>query len=273
MEPIGAASWLGKSRFDGAVPPDPGLDATMDDFRIYDRVLAQTEIADLAWPQHDYSYWRFDETSGLTAKDSSDNTIPTVVMGGATWTTGRVGGALDFPGGAAGSNGPYVYFATNPIANCTTQLTAAVWIKAHDLSHPWTRIFDFGNGTDIGDSFMYLTPSDGGGSVHFAMIAPTGPTDVVTAPNLIVGDDTWHHVAVTVDESGMITIYVDGAVKQQQSSNGAKPGDFATISTNRWLGKSQGAPDAYLNAALDELRISCRAFTADEIKNLATVVP
>ena len=62
----------------------------------------QTEIEDLAWPKHDYSDWRFDETSGTTATDSSDNAIPTVLAGGVTWATGRLGGAIDFPGGAAG---------------------------------------------------------------------------------------------------------------------------------------------------------------------------
>src|SRR5262249_39763367 len=60
MEPMSPNSWLGKSRF----PADPGLNGTLDDFRIYNRVLTPTEIEDLAWPQHDYSFWRFDETSG-----------------------------------------------------------------------------------------------------------------------------------------------------------------------------------------------------------------
>src|SRR4051812_29595100 len=134
MEPLAPDSWLGRSRFYN--PPmfnDPGLNGSMDEFRVYNRVLSQTEIADLAWPQHDYSYWRFDETSGQTAKDSSDNAIPTALMTGTTWVAGKIGGALDFAGGPHAAAGPHAELATAPLANCTDQLTVATWVKIHSL--------------------------------------------------------------------------------------------------------------------------------------------
>lgn len=268
MEPISGNSWIGKSRF-----PDPGLDGTLDDFRIYNRVLSQAELADLAWPQHDYSYWRFDETSGQTAKDSSDNAVPTALMNGPTWAAGRLGGALDFPGGASGPNGPYAVLASTPLANCTTQLTVAAWVKLHSQD-AWARIFDFGTGNT---RFIYLTPFDdrGGGNhgMHFAMVSPGGVFDMFTPTPPIAGDDTWHHVAVTVAPSGatdeVVTMYVDGGVAMppQTNTTGAKVSDF-NATTENYFGRSR-FPDAYLHAALDDVRISCRAFTADEIKNLA----
>lgn len=256
MEPISAQSWLGKSRF-----PDPGLDGTLDEFKIYNRVLTQTEIEDLAWPKHDYSDWRFDETSGSTATDSSDNAIPTALAGGVTWTTGRLGGAIDFPGGAGGAAGPTVTLGTNPLATCTNQLTVSAWVKLHALT-PWSRIFDFGNGTT---SFIYLAPTDGAG-VHFAMVSPTGVFDLVSTTQPLAGDDTWHHVAVTVDTASLATIYVDGNAIGSATTT-VPVSDFANV-TDLWLGKSR-FPDPYLNGSMDELRIGCRALTADEIKNLA----
>src|SRR4051812_38750580 len=60
MEPLSPNSWLGRSHFESS--GDPRLNGMLDDFRIYNRVLTASEIEDLAWPQHDYSYWRFDET-------------------------------------------------------------------------------------------------------------------------------------------------------------------------------------------------------------------
>src|SRR5690606_11050323 len=51
MEPMSSSSWLGKSRF----PDDAGLNGTLDEFRIYKRALAPSEIADLAWPKRDYA--------------------------------------------------------------------------------------------------------------------------------------------------------------------------------------------------------------------------
>jgi hypothetical protein len=53
------------------------------------------------------------------------------------------------------------------------------------------------------------------------------------------------------------------------NNKGIKVSDF-TATTENYLGKSRFvATDPYLHAALDDLRISCRAFTADEIKNLS----
>jgi hypothetical protein len=276
MEPTGGNSWIGRSRFESF--GDPGLDGTLDDFRIYNRVLAQGEVADLAWPKHDYSYWRFDETSGQTAKDSSDNAVPTALMSGTTWVAGKTGGALDFPGGPHAATGPHAELAATPLASCTDQLTVATWVKLH-TQDAWARVFDFGTGAGLS---IYLTlfddrpvtgaPDDHG--MRFAMFKPGVAFDMFTATPPIAGDDTWHHVAVTVAPNGgtneMVTMYVDGAVVlTQQNTADVKISDF-TATTENYLGKSRFVDtDPYLHAALDELRISCRAFTADEIKNLA----
>jgi len=274
MEPIGRASWLGRSRFESL--GDAGLDGTLDDFRIYDRALSPSEVSDLAWPQRDYSYWRFDDASGMTAKDSSDNAIPTVLRPGLGWTTGRLGGALDFPGGAAGPNGAYAQLATAPLARCTTQLTVATWVKLHSQDS-WARVFDFGTGTPA-TTFIYLTlydDRDGANGarahgMHFAMVSPNGAFDLFTATPPVAADNTWHHVAVTVDAGALVTMYVDGAVVTSlPNTTNVRPADFAAT-TDNYLGKSQfEATDSYLHAALDDLRIACRAFTADEIKSLA----
>jgi hypothetical protein len=71
-----------------------------------------------------------------------------------------------------------------------------------------------------------------------------------------------------VTDAGLVTMYVDGAsVMTQMNASGAKVSDFNATMEN-YLGKSR-FPDPYVHAALDDLRISCRAFTADEIKNLS----
>ncbi|MCE9578310.1 MAG: LamG domain-containing protein [Deltaproteobacteria bacterium] len=258
MEPVSPNSWLGRSRF----ASDPGLGGELDDFRIYNRVLPQAEVADLAWPKFDYAYWRFDDGSGTTAKDSSDYAIPTALVGGATWTTGRLGGAIDLAGGAAGATGPHVVLGANPIANCTTSLTVAAWVKLRTLT-PWSRVFDFGSGNT---AFIYLAPTDGAG-MHFAMVAPSGVFDLVSPTPPIAADGAWHHVAVTVGEGGVVTLYADGASVASATSAAVHPLDFNGV-TDSWLGRSR-FPDPYLDGSIDELRISCRAFTADEIADLS----
>ncbi|MBO0770005.1 MAG: carbohydrate-binding protein [Actinobacteria bacterium] len=64
--------WIGRSQFSA----DPYLAATVDDFQIYSRALSASEVAGLAGGQPgsgDVADYKFDETSGATATDSSGN--------------------------------------------------------------------------------------------------------------------------------------------------------------------------------------------------------
>jgi hypothetical protein len=259
MEPLSPNSWLGRSHFESL--GDPRLNGMLDDFRIYDRVLTASEIEDLAWPQHDYSYWRFDETSGTSAKDSSDNARGGTLSTGVTWATGRLGGAVKLPGAPPGATGPSISFATSPLAACS-EFTVAVWVKLDAIDS--SRIFDFGTGTT---SYIYLQVSDGTG-IHFGMAAPSKPAfDLATTTQPLSVDGQWHHLAVTL-LSGTATLYLDGApAVPPKSGNTIKPSDLGATTQN-WLGQSRG-PDRYLSGSLDELRIACRAFTPDEITNLS----
>jgi hypothetical protein len=65
-------NWIGRSQF----PADPYLDGTVDDFNIYSRALSAAEVAALASGQPgagDVADYKFDETGGATALDSSGN--------------------------------------------------------------------------------------------------------------------------------------------------------------------------------------------------------
>jgi hypothetical protein len=257
MEPLAPNSWIGKSRF----PADPGFPGEMDEFKIYSRVLTASEIEDLAWPKTDYSYWRFDESSGDAAKDSSDHGLATALANGATWTTGRLGGAVRFAGGAAGSSSQHVVISGNPLAGCTSQFAIAAWIRI-DAYATNAKVFDFSSSS----TDLYLAPNDGTG-MHVELKSQSGTIDLVTAAPPIPADSTWHHVAVTMDAGNIVVLYVDGAPATTQASSTVHPGDFANTS-QAYLARSRGN-DPYFDGAIDELRVSCRAFTSDEIKNLS----
>jgi hypothetical protein len=53
-----------------------------------------------------------------------------------------------------------------------------------------------------------------------------------------------------------------------QGSATITPVDLGATTEN-WIGKSRATGERYLSAALDELRIACRAYTANEIANLS----
>jgi hypothetical protein len=64
-------NWIGRSQY-----PDPFLNATVDDFAIYDHALSTAEVAALAGgagAAGNVADYKFDETTGGTALDSSGN--------------------------------------------------------------------------------------------------------------------------------------------------------------------------------------------------------
>ncbi|HEY1547184.1 MAG TPA: LamG domain-containing protein [Kofleriaceae bacterium] len=284
LEPLGPQSWLGKSRF---APADPGLDGTLDDFYIFNKALSADEIAtQLALPQKDYTYWRFDEGTGATAADLSDYKNTAALENGVTWdSSARLGNGVELPGAAAAATGPTVELAKNPLADCTNQLTIAVWVKLPALT-PWTQIFEVTSDTGaVGEEWIDLISYDGT-APHFAMITSTANNvDLVGATNPFDdgtghADGKWHHLAVTVaPDTGNpamndVVMYGDGVVIGNTTTT-AYVSAFSSATTgapmtHSWLGKSRFGTDPYLAGSLDDLRVSCRAYTADEIKNLAT---
>ena len=69
------------------------------------------------------AWWKFDETNGSKAYDSSGNGHDGNLSGGPTWATGKIGGALSFDGGD-----DYV------VTDVTTGLDFSVstWVKTSD---------------------------------------------------------------------------------------------------------------------------------------------
>jgi hypothetical protein len=267
-EPLGD-SWIGKSRFDSS--GDPGFPGEIDEFKIYNQILTPDQIANLAWPQSDYHYWRFDEAGGTTAADSSDfaagsgSTFTATLSNSASFAVnlGILGNALSFGGGSAGTSSPYAEIDGNPLAGCAAanELTIAAWIqiKAYATN---SHVFDFGGTT----TDIYLAPMNGTSQLAVGVTSSGGTLTITHSP--IAADDSWHHVAVTMDATSNVSLYIDGAQVEVQSTT-AKASDFAgTAITQSYLGKSR-SNDPYFNGAIDELRVACRAYTPDEIKNLA----
>jgi Concanavalin A-like lectin/glucanases superfamily/Glycosyl hydrolases family 43 len=71
-------NWIGRSQY-----PDPFLDATVDDFQIYDRALGAEEVHGLAGGAPgagNVASYPFDEESGPTAFDSSGNELDATIV-------------------------------------------------------------------------------------------------------------------------------------------------------------------------------------------------
>ncbi|HEY5179280.1 MAG TPA: arabinofuranosidase catalytic domain-containing protein [Dermatophilaceae bacterium] len=75
-------NWIGRSQY-----ADPYLNATVDDFQVYDHALSAAEIGTLTSGQAgagNVASYKFDETSGATALDSSGNGRNATIVSDAT---------------------------------------------------------------------------------------------------------------------------------------------------------------------------------------------
>lgn len=254
---VNSGNWIGRSRF-----PDPLLDGTVDDFRVYDRVLSQAEIQALAAPGTDYANWRFDEKSGTVAKDSSDLHLDGQVTGAVSWVPGVVNGALSLDGA-----GGHVALPTGLVQTCQ-DFTLSAWLKLRQ-NPPWNRVFDFGK-PDF-TSFMYLSPAGfgpQGQELRFGLVTPVGIHDVGYPYVAPLGE--WTHLGVVLRDQ-TATLFINGRAVTRQPGIVSNPADMGETLGN-YFGRSTFG-DPTLAGSLDDVRMSCRAFADTELTQLAHLPP
>ncbi len=196
-----------------------------------------------------------DETSGATAADSSGNGNNGTINGGAAWTAGQSGNAVDLDG-----TDDYIALPAGVVSGADT-ITVAAWVNLDTVSN-WMRIFDFGSGTS---TYMYLTPQNGStGKIRFG-IRNNGSTAQNIDGTSALATGGWHHVAVTLNGSTG-TLYVDGSAVGSNTSMTIKPSDMGATTQN-WIGRSQHS-DPYLDGRVDDFRIYNRAISSSEVASV-----
>jgi Concanavalin A-like lectin/glucanases superfamily len=200
------------------------------------------------------AFYRFDETSGTTAADSSGNNRTATLVGGASFSSGLQNNAVTLNGG-----NEYVSLP-NGIVSGLTSFSICAWVNLSSAPM-WSRIFDFGTGTT---TYMFLTPNSGAGTRFSITTGGNGQEQQLNATALATG--SWQHVAVTL-AANTGTLYVNGAEVAQNTSMTLNPASLGTTTQN-WLGRSEFASDPYLNGQLDNFRIYDRALSAADVHTL-----
>lgn len=214
-------------------------------------------------------HWRFDETIGATAHDTSgnlrDGAISSGVMfGGWSWAPGRFDGALHF----AGSD--QVTVGSPPFPQATASYTVAAWLLVQygDINPPIAGILSteapFGGGWSL--NLAPPPPPPGGGAYRFAYWIGPDPPDYVYAECDCFVWNEWTHLAAVVDPtSATLTLYVNGAERSRVPAPvGIKPHQ-GTLFMGRWPG-----PNRNLAGTIDDVAIYSRALVAEEIALLAS---
>ena len=215
-------------------------------------------------------WWKFDESCGTVAADSSGNGWDGYVAN-TTWNPagGRLGGALSFNGSSS-----VLALPNFMLDNSSPTMTFACWIKTSangvilaDQDYPGTGSFRYVFtpmlyiGTD-----GYLRASISAGCSGISSV----PGGIITSPT-VVNDNNWHHLAFVV---GMYndTLYVDGVAVGTFFTGVSSPtftspyppqggiycqlgsGVVGTSAANTWPGCA-GPGAFFYNGLLDDARL------------------
>jgi predicted outer membrane repeat protein len=190
------------------------------------------------------SWWKFDEGEGSIAYDSGGENDGTIY--GAAWTSGQIGGALDFDG-----VDDYVDVGNDISLMTTSDLTIYAWIKAREsraciYSHSWSGFglgFGIGNNNYDGRLGFYT-------QTHGHWIEAGGS----------LADDTWHQVAATL-EGTMVRLYTDSIeIGSDTGTPAANLNGIGLIGLYNY--------DWFFGGTIDDVRIYDKALSANEIQEL-----
>ena len=207
-------------------------------------------------------YWPFDASSGTAALDSSGLGHHGVVAG-PSWTTGRVGRALDFHGTDDHVDvGSFDILSGNSGSN---SLTIAAWVKADSfVAAADNRIVSKATGTSNDAHWWMLSTLDSGGEVRLRFRLKTnGSTSVLIASSGGINVGEWTHVAAVYNGSTM-KLYKNGSEAGSMAKAGLVSVD-GTIPV--WIGANPGGELGW-DGIIDEVRIYNRALAASEVQAL-----
>lgn len=241
-------------------PDSDFFDGRLDDIRVYNHALSQAEVSDT---MNLLAFWKFDECSWSMAGDVADASGH-AYNGTATNGADTEAGKLCQAGSFDGSND---YIALNSLPNLTGSFTIAAWINPNAIDSD-QRIFADDEGNSGGFAFSLGDAADGRLRFFSRNVNPVS----LDTPTLISTGSWYYVVAVHNASAKTMQIFVNGALAASQTYTGSWGSDSGTASIG---GETDGAgaeavPNWRFNGLIDEMRISQRALTSEEISDYFT---
>lgn len=199
-------------------------------------------------------HWPLDEGSGAQVRDHAGISEPGEIVD-ATWTSGRIGGALSFKPPSK------VLLGNAPRLLPTRELTVMFWIKAppNTVTHEPVSVVRH----DRHFTALQLTHE---GVAHCVSWAGDHVNLGIFPWRDVWDDEEWHHYAVTYHLDLGMHIFRDGAL---HFSNPELRGPLPSTTAEPFILGASEQGGEYFTGALDDLRVYSRVLTAKEI---ATIV-
>jgi hypothetical protein len=215
-------------------------------------------------------YWRFEESSGSTALDSSGNGFHGAYIGESGAPTSSTNlPALGYSNGRSrqfsGSSRQAVQISLSQGLRFANDFTLAAWYRATQV--------DSNTSGETGAEIV------SGGNVYILRLRPsqvefskdTGPGVVQcmgNAPNY--RDGRWHHLAATASRSNGVRVYYDGNLICSLGDNDDIAYSEAPVNPSLYVGRhGEGETQWDFTGHVDEVRIYSRPLGASEIATLA----
>jgi concanavalin A-like lectin/glucanase superfamily protein len=224
-------------------------------------------------PMDAVGYWKFDESSGTTALDSSTNGHIGTIQG-ASYVPGISNYALAFNG-----SNTFV-FASDAVVGGTSgagldigtrEWTVAAWIKMTGSGMVVTKMGWIGGSNPDGWGMSVSANGTLGAVLHKSNV---GTVNIFAGDGNIVNDGRWHHVGVVFNRSANMVRYVDGASTGTQNDLTFLGGQSIDNTKQLRIGaRDEMGDEIFFNGLIDDVRIYARALSPTEIASLAGVEP
>jgi hypothetical protein len=203
-------------------------------------------------------WWKFDETEGNIAYDSSGNGNDGNLTNGPTWTVGKIGGALNFDGVDDRVKIPHT------ILDQKLAFTISLWFNMKSGSSAYHALLSAANSTDANTLTFEKHPS------HYIKVRDIGEASTSSAKTSDFWDSSWRHVAISKSSAGMI-IYLSG---EQFYSKDYTTSVMSVDEGGLWIGPDQDSVGGgwesgqSVTGKLDDYRIYDRALSPFEVRAL-----
>ncbi|MEP4134243.1 MAG: LamG-like jellyroll fold domain-containing protein [Cyclobacteriaceae bacterium] len=151
--------------------------------------------------------------------------------------------------------------AQSPAFSHSSDFTIEFWVKGSPVSDSVTFI---ANGTGDGQDTNTSGWAIGADSQSQLIVKSNGQ---VISPEVEILDDSWHHVAVSVNRVGNVTCFIDGQEVGKFSADLVEGfgGSALLLGARGWYNGSVEVTDQYFSGALDEVRVWALARRSNDI--------
>ena len=199
------------------------------------------------------AWYRFDESSGTTAADSSGNGRTGTLVNGPAWTTGESSGGLAFNGTSQ--------YVTVPALNLNSNtVTMSAWIKRSGTPSDYTGVVFYRNGSGTASGISLRST----GALAYHWNDANGTWN--WASGLTVPDGVWTFVALVITPSNA-TMYMQPAGGAMQSAVNAVANAIQAFSGVIDIGQDT-LGGRFFNGSADDVRIYNTSLSAAQVTQL-----